>query len=678
MRDLAATLAQVRHDGRSRSVRCPAHDDDTASLSVAQGREGRVLVHCHAGCPVEAVLDAAGLTAGDLFNEPARANRHKGEIVAEYDYRDETGQRLYQVVRLTPKSFRQRRPDGASGWIWRLDAARRVLYRLNVLHSTRPKEVYVVEGEKDADALVALDLPATTNAGGAGKWTDDYAAQLVACGVQRVAILPDHDHAGQEHAEQVARSCQTAGLEVRLVRLPGLQAKGDVSDWLGAGHAADELKRILRETPVWNTEDRRRAGPATGGAPADARSSPAPVLVRLDTVQPEAVDWLWPLRLARGKLTILAGDPGLGKSFVAIDIAARVSRSRCWPDGSGPAPLGDVLMLSAEDGLADTIRPRLDRLDGDPVRVHVLAAICHGASERPFSLDRDLAGLESALDDTGAILLVIDPITAYLGTADSYKDADVRALLAPLVRLAEVRRIAVLVVMHLRKGREGNALQRLSGSIGFGAAARIVLGIGKDEHDPDRRLFAGVKSNLGKLAPTFAFRIVTDNDAAVLQWEPEEVEGIDGERLLTAGPVNHDEHDTAAEFFDAELPAGSERAQRELMKLAGDYGLSRSTLHRWKRRLGVETRKVGFRGGWTWYRAAMDRRWKVLPTEPKVLTAEDVSTFAGDSQESTETTAVVPKVLTSLRSEYLRGPVSTFDRRETAPLPLDPTVLREY
>ena len=295
----------------------------------------------------------------------------------------------------------------------------------------------------------------------------------------------------------------------------------------------------------------------------------------------------------------------------------------------------------------------------------MLTAIREGTTERTFSLDRDCARLHTALDATGALLVVIDPVSAYLGGTDSYKDAEVRAILAPLAHLADERRVAVCCVMHLRKSREGNALQRLSGSIGFGAAARIVLGIGKDEQEPERRLFAGVKSNLGRLAPTLAYRITGEEEAGVLQWEPDIVEGVDGERVLTSTPVDRDEHDSAAEFFDSVLPPGDELPQRDVMRQAGDWGIGRSTLHRWKRKLGIEARKGGFKDGWLWLRPL-----RPDPPSPKVLTkvlsADNVRAFADDPIKSTEHTGPAPKVLTAPDSEYLRGEMSTFDGATTS------------
>jgi hypothetical protein len=239
--NLQSTLAAVREDGRQRTVRCPAHADDTASLSVGIGDDNRALLHCFAGCTFDAIVEAAHLTRADLSGR-----HHTGSltIAATYDYTDEAGVLLYQVCRLVPKSFRQRRPDGRSGWTWKLGDVRRVLYRLPALAGR--ETVYVTEGEKDSDRLAALGLASTTNAGGAGKWCDAYTRQLQTAGVKTVILLPDHDEPGRQHAEAVAMSCRAAGLVVRIVTLPNVPLKGDVSDWLDAGGTCAALEQLSR------------------------------------------------------------------------------------------------------------------------------------------------------------------------------------------------------------------------------------------------------------------------------------------------------------------------------------------------------------------------------------------------------------------------------------------------
>jgi Protein of unknown function (DUF3631) len=246
--------APVTRAGAGFVTQCPAHDDQHASLSIGEGDDGRVLLKCHAGCDIEAIVSAFGLSMKDLYARRNGDGATEAVIVETYDYVDEAGALLFQVVRYQPKAFRQRRPTGQDTWIWSLGNVRRVIYRLDRLHATRPAAVFIVEGEKDVATIETLKFPATTNAAGAGKWRPEYTAQLVACGIQRAYVLPDHDEPGRAHAETVAAACHAGGIEVRIVALPDLPKAGDVSDWLKAGHTRDDLVRLAKATAVWTLD----------------------------------------------------------------------------------------------------------------------------------------------------------------------------------------------------------------------------------------------------------------------------------------------------------------------------------------------------------------------------------------------------------------------------------------
>jgi putative DNA primase/helicase len=174
-------------------ARCPAHDDRKASLSIATGDSGKILLKCHAGCELDDILASAHLEHTDLF--PETTTTTKASIIATYAYHDEGGRHLYDVVRFEPKDFGQRSANGA----WSVAGVRRVIYRLDELQGK--SVVYVVEGEKDCDRLWAKAIPATTNSGGAGKWKPEYTAQLISAGVERVVVLPDNDDPGRKHAD---------------------------------------------------------------------------------------------------------------------------------------------------------------------------------------------------------------------------------------------------------------------------------------------------------------------------------------------------------------------------------------------------------------------------------------------------------------------------------------------
>jgi len=230
--------------GKGWKAKCPAHEDSTPSLNIGEGADGRIIVFCFAGCDVASIVAAMGLSITDLFppKEPA-----KNSIVAEYDYCDLDGTLLHQCVRFAPKDFRQRRPDGAGGWIWKT-SGRRVPYRWPELvgHDT----VYIVEGEKDADALWAIGIPATCNLGGAGKWALKETKCLTEIGVTQVIVLPDNDGPGINHAQEVSKRMKGASIACSVILLPDIGKHGDVSEWLAQGNTAAGLAALAHHQPL--------------------------------------------------------------------------------------------------------------------------------------------------------------------------------------------------------------------------------------------------------------------------------------------------------------------------------------------------------------------------------------------------------------------------------------------
>jgi hypothetical protein len=249
LQDLLAKFDYAKESGGHWMAKCPAHDDRTPSLSVKEGQDGAILLKCHAGCTTEAIVAALGLQMADLF--PERDPPVKREIVATYDYCGMDAALRFQVVRFQPKDFRQRAPDGKGDWVWSVKGVGLCPYKWPELKDH--PAVVIVEGERDVEAAWKIGLPATCNPMGAGKWRDEYTAHLKQVGVQRVAIVPDNDAVGREHAEAVASSCQKAGLGVRIVHLPGVAEHGDLSDYL-ATHTKAELVTLMRNAPAWAPE----------------------------------------------------------------------------------------------------------------------------------------------------------------------------------------------------------------------------------------------------------------------------------------------------------------------------------------------------------------------------------------------------------------------------------------
>lgn len=238
---LLSKLDKVERHGHYCLARCPAHDDRKASLSISE-KEGNVLLKCHAGCSTKSILNALQMTFHDLF-EANNGNSGRRKIEKIYDYIDEEGRLVHQTVRYFPKDFKQRRPDGQGGWIWKMGDTRLVLYNLpDVL---RAQQVFVVEGEKDADNLMRVGLTATTSPMGAEKWRSHYGDFL---SDKNIVIIPDNDEAGEKHVMKIVANILGKARSVKVVRLDGLEPKGDVSDWLNSGGTKEALLELVEKT----------------------------------------------------------------------------------------------------------------------------------------------------------------------------------------------------------------------------------------------------------------------------------------------------------------------------------------------------------------------------------------------------------------------------------------------
>lgn len=352
---------------------------------------------------------------------------------------------------------------------------------------------------------------------------------------------------------------------------------------------AAELRGIARSVGRYQqTEKTTRDNPRT--------PRPRPVVVPLASVQPVRPSWLWPGRIPMGKLTLLAGDPGLGKSLLALDVAARVSSGADWPDTANPAAPGFVLLLSAEDDPADTVRPRLDAAGADVERITLLSAVLDGDGQRCFDIGRDVALLREILHTTaGVTLLVIDPLSAYLGSIDSHANADVRNALAPLAALAAEHGVAVLAITHLRKA-SGKAVYRMMGSLAFVAAARSAWLVEKDT-ELDRRLLLPVKSNLAPDQTPMAYTILDRGQGPVVSWQPGPVSAHVHQLSTDPTPSDLAPFDRALGLL-ASLLANGPRATAEVEDQARATGISVATLRRAREHLGISTTKLGYQGQW--------------------------------------------------------------------------------
>lgn len=238
---IAVACGEAKREGNGWRCLCPAHNDHNPSLSLTDA-DGKVLFKCRTGCSQDEVISA--FKDRELWFEPTQPR-----IMEEYDYRDENGKVRYQVVRMDPKSFRQRRPDGRDGWIWNRQGIEPLPYRLPELIKSSDQIVFIAEGEKDCDNLAKIGTVATCNSGGAGNWNPSLNQYFRG---RDVVILPDNDEPGRRHANNVAENLHSIAKRVRVVALPGLDKKGDVSDWIASGGTAKDLYQLVNGTEKWS------------------------------------------------------------------------------------------------------------------------------------------------------------------------------------------------------------------------------------------------------------------------------------------------------------------------------------------------------------------------------------------------------------------------------------------
>lgn len=335
-----------RPNGSGYKFKCPVHPDAKPSGSLGIGDDGRALLWCGAGCPCEAIVARLGLDMADLFEAGPRVERR---IVAAYDYHDENGELLYQVVRFDPKDFRQRRPDG-DGWAWNMKGVRRALYRLpDVLDAVqRDALVYVVEGERDADSINASDpdaggaFVATCNVGGAGKWRPEYSETLRGA---RVVIVADKDEPGRRHALDVRASLQGVAASVAIVEA---KTGKDASDHLAVGHALDELVPYSKAPAEPPAQERLRVWVA-----CDLRA--------ILTEKPRDVRFIVDRLIAEDDGCVLTAAPKDGKTYLAASIAIECALGRRVFGRYDVQAASRVLWLDEEMGIVKLQR-RLQRL----------------------------------------------------------------------------------------------------------------------------------------------------------------------------------------------------------------------------------------------------------------------------------------------------------------------------
>lgn len=584
---------------------CPGHNDRKASLSVKVCDDGKVLLKCHAGCTLATIVTALGLTVADLFPSDGPASHKstapagRSKIIATYPYHDEHRTLLYEAVRYEPKDFRQRRPGADGGYIWNLDGVRLVPYRLPDLVAavTAGQTVYIAEGEKDVETLRSWGLAATCNPMGAGKWSKvaDVASEVLRGA--GVVILPDDDEPGRKHAEDIAAHLDGVAASVKV--LAHFTGAKDVTCWKETGGTREKLEEMVAAAPAWP------------GPTAAAEQGVVPYIgVRMSDVKRETVTWLWRHRIPFGKITILDGNPGDGKTLIGCEITGRVTRGQALPDDDVPrAPVGAVL-VTLEDGLGDTIRGRLEAAGADLTRIIAIQTVPDKkGGERTFTLPDDVAVLEAAVAAVGAKFVFLDPLMAMLGdNVNSYKDQDVRRAFQPLARFAERTGVAVVINRHLNKITGGNPLYRGGGSIGIIGTARCGFMVLPDPSEDGVLVLAPTKANLGPKASALRYSIVPSveyPDSASIVWKGES--SFSSQELLSAHDDPKPRDEQPLEFLREILKDGTLAAE-EVYGRGGESGYGKKVLQRASKFLGIVPKKDGFQGPWMWALPSQKRR----------------------------------------------------------------------
>ena len=436
---------------------CPSHDDAKPSLSLDVGSDDRILLYCHAGCEFETIaneLERLGIPKTELAPAPQRPNSPNGRkvkkpvIAATYDYRNESGETAFQTVRLKPKGFFQRRPDGHGGWINNLKEIETIPYRLPELISAvqQGKPVYIVEGEKDADRLASLGLVATCNHGGAGKWSAKHSSYFK--GASQIIILPDNDEAGQRHATSVAHSLHHSGIkDICVIDLPDLPEKGDISDWLDNNHTLQELEGQVRQAETWSPP-----------SPNDSQigSTRWRLLSAKEVLNLSPITWLIEGEIPENGLTVLYGDSGSGKSFLALDYALRIAQE------------SNVVYIAGEGlaGYPDRLLAWRNHHNQPLDNFHLVDEAI------PMLDETAVTEFISLINTLQPKLIVIDTLARAMLGGDENSARDMGMFIAACNDIQRHTGAAVLVVHHTGKNRNS---ERGSSALRGGADSMIEL-----------------------------------------------------------------------------------------------------------------------------------------------------------------------------------------------------------
>ena len=522
LEDVLSQLSGVKKNGGGYMALCPCHDDHKPSLAINQA-DGKVLVHCHAGCSQEALVERLGL----------KAPRTDDNIVATYDYTDEDGNLLYQVVRKTGKQFAVRTPDGKGGWAWGLNGQLPVLFGLPGLKADGP--IFICEGEKDCRSLRDIGVIATCNPFGAGKWpgllkkNSDFEKPLYG---RDVILCGDNDGPGRAHVRDVAQSLHKKAKSIRIAALP--EEYKDVTDYLEGRDAVESetIRKTLLDTAKPYDDGKRRIR-----------------LVPFSEVEPKEIEYVIPEILPRGFLTLWAAQEGIGKSAFAMKLAATISRQHSWPPCRTESVMqGRTVIFTREDDRQCTMVWRLMANEGDKTLIiHGDDIVEHG-QECDFDIENDMGPLNAMAESLPDLRLVIfDPITDYV-ISNENSNREVRKALRLLVKFAARHNVAVLALTHLSKKVDLGMINRIIGSRGWSSVPRITFGIIAEEMsdedgckiETNKRILSPIKNNVAPKGPGIRFTIEKPHAKIILmedRWHGTIDAPAGGRQLSRAGEI---------------------------------------------------------------------------------------------------------------------------------------------
>lgn len=461
------------------------------------------------------------------------------------------------------------------------------LYQLPLIKDA--DTVFWVEGEKKVDALVGLGLVATTSGGA----TSHDGADFEPLRGKRVIVWADFDESGKTHAEAVKAilgglNCEVIAIDVERLNLP---VKGDVVDWLEMNPSA--TKEDVLALPLMQQEKKVEQGV---------------VLLKASELKPKPINWIWDGWIAGGKFHLLGGVAGTGKTTISLALASSITNGGRFPDNT-KSPSGNVVIWTGEDDIADTLTPRLMAMGANLDKVHFVQGVIAEDGEQPFNPSADMPILQQAIAKIGNVrLLIIDPIVSVV-KGDSHKNAEVRKDLTPLIQMAESMGFAIIGITHFSKGTSGREpIERITGSLAFGAVARVVLVASKSKGDDgdDVRIFLRAKSNIGADNGGFEYLLeqATTEDGietSRVLWG-DAIEGSARELLVNAEDDSDGGSMVECMRFLSSILSDGEMTASEIKKDCIGAGYSQSTMNRAKKNLGIDAKKIGIGKGsyWVW------------------------------------------------------------------------------